>query len=147
MRLRGLISKAVGTIVAVAVLAPLAVAGGGRTIESKPFAAPPTELASATVKCESGSQVSGGGTSYTPLASNDNSWRDNSIFPSGSRAWDVQVDNLSGTEHRAEAFAVCLKGDELTRESQSEAVDGDVNHTPLPVWNARRALGDGRRRR
>ena len=121
--------KAVGTIVAVAVLAPLAFAGGSRKIESKPFTAPATALASKTVKCGSGSQVSGGGSSYTPLTINDNSWRDNSLFPSGSRAWDVQVDNLSGIEHQGEAIAVCLKGDDLTRESQSEAVDGDMNQS------------------
>ena len=38
---------------------------------------------------------------YAELGRHDITWRDHSIFPSGSRAWDVEVDNLSGSEHQS----------------------------------------------
>jgi hypothetical protein len=129
------------------VLAPLAFAGGGgTTVESKPFAADATSLGSGTVKYPRGTQAAGGGSSYTPLTASDNTWRDNSTFPSGDRTWTARIDNRSGTDHEARAFVVCLNGDGLFRRSQSELVNGGIsqyNATNVECPQGSRATGGG----
>jgi hypothetical protein len=134
-------------VAASALLAPLAFAGGGGvTVKSKPFPANANSLGSGTVKCPKDTQVTGGGSSYTPLSAGESSWRDNSTFPSGGRTWTAQIDNRSGTDHEAKAFVVCLKGEGLFRRSQSELVNGGIsqyNATSVECPQGSRATGGG----
>jgi hypothetical protein len=119
--------------VAIAVLAlvPFAVAAGGdRKVESHKFTASPNNSTTDLVKCEQGSQVSGGGHSMTPSAGNDIPTRIKALFPVGSQKWYVTVDNLQATARAAESFVVCRKGNKLESVPKDEPINGGVDQFP-----------------
>ncbi|MDX6585972.1 MAG: hypothetical protein QOI31_445 [Solirubrobacterales bacterium] len=118
-----------GALVAVLALVPFATAGGGRTVETHQFNAGGDTVTTSFAKCEDGSQVSGGGHSITPTASNDISTRIKALFPTGLKML-VSIDSLQPANHFATSYAICRKGHKLDTVSKVEPIDGSSDQWP-----------------
>lgn len=135
--LRGVSSRrCIGGIAAIGALAlvPFALAGGGdRTIKSQSFIANPNNTTSNQIKCDNGSQVSGGGNAVSPIADNDNPTRIMSLFPVGDLKWILVIHDLQATPRDAKNYVVCRKGHKLETVSNELPVDGMADQNPHVV--------------
>jgi len=123
-------AAACGTAIVIAiggVLASMAFAGGGRSVESEPFETQGNTISTGSVKCAKGSTQTGGGFRIEPKDSSDIGTRVIASRLSGGRGWAVQIDTLGGGKRDARAIVACQKNAPyLARESVLEVVDGSV---------------------
>jgi len=110
------------------VLASMAFAGGGRSVESEPFEVQGNAISTGLVKCSKGSKPTGGGFRIEPKDGSDIGTRVIASRLQGGRGWVPQIDALNGGKREAKAIVACRKNASyLTRDSVLQVVDGSVS--------------------